>query len=89
MTCVGTPSGHPDQDLSRSVNVCSSGGQSTAELTMLTTQICTPHTHTHSDILSQFIVPSQTRSADTIIPIMRSDIPGNTGAITDVMTTVL
>ncbi len=30
MTCVSTPSGHPDQDWSRSVNVCSSGGQSTA-----------------------------------------------------------
>ncbi len=35
MTCVGTPSGHPDQDESQSVNVCSSSGQSTAGLSML------------------------------------------------------
>ncbi len=59
VTCVGTPSGHPDQDKSRSVNVYSSGGQSTAGLTMLTTHIYL-HTPTYR---AYFIVPSQTRSA--------------------------
>ena len=45
VTCGGTPSGHPDQNWSRSVNVCNSGGQSTAGLAMLTTHI---HKHTRS-----------------------------------------
>ena len=46
MTCVGTPSGHPDQDKSRSVNVsCSSHCVITAGLTMLTA-----HTHTYSSL---------------------------------------
>ena len=56
VTCVGTPSGHRDQDLSPVVNVCSSGGQSTAGLTMLTT-----HIHTHPEPISYN--PSQTCSA--------------------------
>ena len=63
MTCVGTPSGHPDQDKSRSVNVCSNSGQSTAGFTMLTTDI---HTHTYT---AHFIVPSRTRSVGTIMDI--------------------
>ncbi len=42
VTCVGTSNGHPDQDKSWSVNVCSSGGQSTAGFTMITTS-----THTY------------------------------------------
>ena len=47
-SCVGTPSGHPDQNKSRSINVCSSDDQSTAGLPMLTT--CT-HTNTYNRIL--------------------------------------
>ena len=57
---MGTPSGHPTKiSHNRSLIVCSSGGQPTAGLTMLTTQIHTPTYGAH------FIVPSQTRSAGT------------------------
>ena len=40
MTCVGTPSGHPDHD--RSMYVVAVGSQSTAGLTMLTTALIVP-----------------------------------------------
>ncbi len=67
MTCVGMPSGHPDQDKSCSLNVCSSDGQSTAVLTMLTTHVHTPtHTPTYE---AHFIVPSRIHLAGTNKPL--------------------